>query len=160
MLLSVHPIPLVFLTVCVGVDSEAILAIFVPFAIINCSAFVVVSASAVFLAIEELPLELFSTDVDVDSVCGELIFLPVAHIHILVGEGVNPLSAPAILILSDVFSAVGVCHLLVLGPETAGVVKKLREELLSGGVEGVGVFVAGGRVGVAGVEVKGGDLHD
>jgi hypothetical protein len=73
----------------------------------------VICASAVFLAVEELPLILFCIDIDIDPVCGELVFLPVAHINILIGERIYALAAPAILRLSDIFSSIGVGDLLV-----------------------------------------------
>lgn len=160
MLLTIEPISLIFLAVGVGVDAEAILAVLMPFTVINSSALVVVSTSTVFLAIQEFSLVLFTRGVDVVAVSSELIFLPGAHIHVFIGERVDSLAAAAILVLSDVFAAIRVSHLLILGSETACVVEKLCEELLSWGVEGMGVVVARRWVCVAGVEMKGGDLHE
>jgi hypothetical protein len=134
--LSVQPISLIFLSIGVGVYSKAIFPIFVPFSIIDCCTFVVINSAAVFFAVEELSLVFFATDVDIDSVCGELVFFPVAHIDVFIGERINSLAASTILVLPDVFSAIGVGDLLVFGSQTAAIIEKLREELLSGGVEG------------------------
>lgn len=56
----------------------------------------------------------FPVGVDVDAIAKVLIIFPAAHIAIFVGERVDAFSSPAVLILSDVLSSIGIGYFLKL----------------------------------------------
>ncbi len=112
-LLPIQPVSFIFLAVGICVNAEPIFSIFVPLPVVDGSAFVMVDSPSVFFAVEELALILFGSAIDVESFGVEFILLPIAHVHILIWEGVYALSTSAILVLPNVLSPIRVCHFLV-----------------------------------------------
>ena len=130
MFLSIDPLSLVPLPTWVGVDSVAMLSVFVPFALICCSTTIAVDPLAMLLAVLEPAFMELATSIDIDAFSCKFILFPGAHVAIFVDEGVDARPASKVLVVPDVFPSIRVRDLLVLTSEFPTCLEELGQELL------------------------------